>query len=610
MRRRIVPIVVAILAVVLAASPTLAGMEEEAERQLEFAREELADGRLERAIASAESALRLNPAAYEAFLIKGLAYEQLEQLDLARSLLVAYKEITKGLTPDPRVDEALARMEAAGRRAPRHRSVRPEVEVAEVGATGEVSDAVDVERFRERVEGALQAGECAVALATATELTSRAPTNPEGWRLFGDAARCGGGNRAAARGYRRYRELGGADPAVDLMLKGLLETLGTLDVRVQRRGGDPLPLVRLALPRGEVLSPSQSPGGTLRFSELPTQVVLALSVAGKGLDPLDLEVPPLGPGELRAVEVEPHFVGLGTVEVAGHDPALCTVALTTADGESEVGPGASERVTAGAVTARVSGTHGGVEVSLEVARDDTITFDPRPWVPASLTLVGLPTGSEVRVFVQGSGGASLERAVAVSPFGGTLQGDSGVLIAPPEQIDSLIGGSGGLFVSHPTLGEGAGSLVLAPGSVNGATFDWASMSGAAELGTRYRTWADQRTQLQLHARRRTAAPAAVAIGSAVASGVMVGLLLDADRRLGASAAGVTDAIEAGDGDALELHTAANRAAHQQRTSFAVGAGVAGGVAAAGFVITGVVGAKGRVELDRFGEWDPATPGGE
>lgn len=582
-------------------SSAYAGMEEEAGRQLGFARRELDAGEYKRAIASAESALRLNPAAYEAFLLKALAYEQLGELELAQSLLIAYQEITKGMTPDPRADEALARIrtsrssrargpagaQAAGTEAP---GDKPEPRAEDAGP-------VDVESYRERVKAAITAGRCAVAVATATELTMRAPADPDGWRLHGDAARCGGQTRAAALAYKRYQELGGDDPRVALMLRGLVETLGTLDVVVARQEGGPVPLVRLELPDGGgILSPEVQHGGALRFSYLPTGQPLRATVAGRGLDPMDVEVERLAPGEARTLEVSPHYVGLGTVRVATHDPALCRTTLITADGEAEVKPGGSERVTAGKFVAMVSGEHGEITVPLDVAPNAQLTFDPTLWLPASLTIVDLPAGAEVRVFVEGLDEARIERSAAAPPLGGRIDAGTGVRLADPLLVESLIGGAGGIFVSHPVLGDGAGSIVLEPGSVNATTFDWRALQGVAVVSDLYQGWSRRRSQLQKTVRGQAAAPAALAIGSAVASGVMLALALDAEQRL-------EDA-------ALARDVAGNAAASEQRTAFGVVAGVAGGVAVVGVAITGALGARGKRELAEFGEWDPLAALGE
>lgn len=576
-------------------STASAGMEEEASRQLGFARKELSEGEYARAIASAESALRLNPAAYEAFLLKALAYEQLGELELASSLLVAYREITKGMTQDPRADEALTRIREArssGSRPP----ARKRAEGTKPPADAPKRDTkVDVEGYRERVKAAISAGSCAVAVATATELTLRVPADPEGWKLSGDAARCDGQVRSAALAYRRYQELGGSDARVELMLRGLLESLGTLDVVVERTDGGPVPRVRLQLGEGELLSPEEQHGGVLRFTHLPTDRSLFLSVTGRGLDPLDVEISALSPGELRSLPVSPHYVGLGTVRLVDHDPSLCSTTLITADGETSVKPGSSQRLTAGAITALVAGEHGAVAVPLEAPSGGLVTFDPTPWIPASLTIVDLPAGAEVRVFVDGIGAARIEQNTTVPPLGGRIDGGTGVRLAEPMLVDSLIGGAGGVFVAHPLLGEGAGSVVLEPGSVNATTFQWRDMEGVANVSGLYQAWSLERDML-VKRRGQVAAPIALVIGSGIASGVLAALAFDADRRL--------------DESAQARDVALNQAALEQRTAFSVIAGIAGGVAVGGIAITGAVGAKARRDLAEFGEWDPLAAAGE
>jgi hypothetical protein len=119
-------------------------MELEAKRQLDFAREELAKQEWERALKSADSALKLNPSLYEAFVVKALCYEGLGDLRLAESLLLAYSDVTAGLQPSAEADEALARIrgvlaeeeKGGGRKAAK--AEKPEKETkAESGAGSE-----------------------------------------------------------------------------------------------------------------------------------------------------------------------------------------------------------------------------------------------------------------------------------------------------------------------------------------------------------------------------------------------------------------------------------------------------------------------------------------
>ena len=89
---------------------------EEAARQVEMAKADLAAGRYDLAIGACDSALRLDPGLREAFKVKGLALERLGRLDDARSMLLAYETLRAGLPPDPEVQSVLERIDAA--RAP------------------------------------------------------------------------------------------------------------------------------------------------------------------------------------------------------------------------------------------------------------------------------------------------------------------------------------------------------------------------------------------------------------------------------------------------------------------------------------------------------------
>ncbi len=102
-----------VIALLLCSSAALAQSrgEEEARRQLEFAKQEVVEGNYEKALTSADSALRLFPALYEAYVYKALAYEGLGKLKMAESFLLTYKELRPGGDQDPTADEALARIQ-------------------------------------------------------------------------------------------------------------------------------------------------------------------------------------------------------------------------------------------------------------------------------------------------------------------------------------------------------------------------------------------------------------------------------------------------------------------------------------------------------------------
>ena len=599
------------------------GLEDEARRQLAFAEDELAAGRFDRTIASAESALRLDPTLYQAFVVKALAYEGLDSLPLAESLLIAYQELTRGVEPDPRVAQGLARIQAArapapkagGRRAVTARASEPDGDlsgaVTIVDVASQAASNLDPEGYRKRVLAALDAGQCAAAKAAASEFALAQPKLADGYRFLGDAARCAGETREAVLAYRRFKDRGGAEASVDLMLKGLAANLGTLVVTVSMPGTDVLPLARLELPDA-MQAPAPRADGTLEFADLPTGAALTLAVFGKGLRPTRIEVAALSPGERAEVVVEAEYVGLARIRVADHEPAPWGTTLLTPDGEVQVEPGSETEVTAAEVVALVTGPHGAVEVPLEVAPGATIEFDPTPWVPTAITVVDVPAGSTLRLFVEGIDGANLEREVQVPASIGSLDGSTGVRIAPPQRVDSMVGGVGGLFVQHPVLGEGAATVVLEPGAANATTFAWRQMSGVPRLTAAYERWSTQHTQVK----RQTQSRAGVSIGIAVGAGVLSGILWGVAASAGAAADGsksaaLTAAATAPpDLAAIGTHRTDYDAAVARNRGAAIGGAIGAAFAGAGIALTVHFGTRGGKQLRELGPWDPAQTEGE
>lgn len=87
--------------------------EKEARRQLAFARDEVSQRNFEKALASADSALRLHPALYDAFVYKALAYEGLGDLQRAEGYLVTYSDLTVNEAQVPEASSALDRIRDA-----------------------------------------------------------------------------------------------------------------------------------------------------------------------------------------------------------------------------------------------------------------------------------------------------------------------------------------------------------------------------------------------------------------------------------------------------------------------------------------------------------------
>lgn len=604
-------------------SPTTAfaaGMEEEAGRQIDFAEDELRAGKFDAALKSAESALRLNPTLYDAFVLKALAYEGLGNPALAESLLVAYQELTKEIEDDPRVVPALERLRAArSEPARRGRTAPPQTtEVTDPESGGGKASPTEVEQdagaetvasldpapYRQRVEEALDAGQCAAARAAASEFVLAQPRLPDGYRFLGDAARCDGRTREAVVAYRRYKELGGAEASVDLMLRGLSASLASIVALVELPSNDVVTHAALTLPTELLLAPPRS-GGTFEFEDLPTGHGLVLRITGKGLRPTDVDISALAPGERREVPVAVEYIGLARVRVAEHDPSLCVTTLLTPDGDIAAASGSDSEVTAAEVVALVSGQYGEIEVALDVAPGAVVGFDPSPWVPTAITVVGVPSGSTLRVFVEGLEGALMEREIQV-PIGlGTLDSQSGVMIAPPQRLDSLIGGVGGVFVEHPGLGEGNAAVVLEPGAANATTFGWRDLPGVNSVELAYHEWLDRRAQVRKRADATTSIFAGLAIGSGIASGILWALAADAGTTAdGSKSLALTSAdADAPDIAEIEGYRLEYEAAAERRRGAITGGSITAGIAGAGLVLSITFGTKGRRDVADLGAWD-------
>lgn len=86
-------------------------LEDEAQRQVELAKEDFANGIFDRSISACNSALRLDPAQREAFKVKGFALEQVGREKEALAMLRAYQSLSTGIAAEPAVEKAIARLE-------------------------------------------------------------------------------------------------------------------------------------------------------------------------------------------------------------------------------------------------------------------------------------------------------------------------------------------------------------------------------------------------------------------------------------------------------------------------------------------------------------------
>lgn len=591
----------------LVASPqsAMAGaMDEQADRQIQFARQELESGDFDRAIKSAESALRLNPTLYEAIVIKALAFEGLGEDAKAAALLVAYLEFTKGLEPDPRAQVALDRLQSGGKKASKGKKDKKSGKT--MVAESEASEAVEeqypaIAEHEASVRALIAEVRCNDALTPAFDYVAGVPSEARGWALLGDVRRCLNQGRGAALAYRRAITLGSTDSALPQVLAGLESSLGVLEVQV-KAPTDSSPRIAVILSEQPV-APTSLRGGHATFELMPTSTELIVSVTGKGLAEETVVVEPLSMGERRRIVVEPEFRGVGVVRLGSWGKEITSVELLGADERVPGEPGQQHRIGAGAITVLITGENGSVEFPIEVTANGSVDLEPSQLVPTALTIRDLPTGSAVRVFVEHPTGQTVEVEHVVPRGEGSIDDETGIRLAPPQEIKGLVGGTAGVFVHHGALEEAAESLVLAPGRTNGMIFDWTEFPSLGDHLAQWTAFRAKSGRRKSVSRRAAAVPLAVLGGAGlVTAGVFAALSADSARSARALYGEYTDTVAAtGVGDANGFQRWKDQRAITQRD--AIISAIGGAVGVIGFGVAIPIGvSKGNVTS--YPGWEP------
>ncbi len=581
-----------------------AGGTDEAERQVGFARTELSQGAYDRALRSAESALRLDPTRYDAILLKARAYEGLGNLELAESLTLAYGEFVGGMDGRPEAQAVLDRIRdarSADEQRPRERSahLRRAIEPETVEVTAPAPP--EVGPYRDRVVSALAEGQCNAARSAATELTMTAPALADGWKLAGDAARCGRDLHRALQAYRRYEREGGDEPSTLALIERLAGKYGTLLVRVEAPAEARPIRARLSVEDRELIA-EPTAEGFLRLRDLPVGVPFGLTVSGRGLRPLEVRVEPVAAGEAREIGVAPDWLGLATVRVADFGEG-CRVQLLTEDSEVVAGAGTEHEISAASAWALVENEYGVQSVVLPVEPDAAIEFDPAPYLPARLAVVGVPAGSTVAVEVTADDGRVGGWTYVLPSDVGEIDLQTGVRLSPVRNFDSLPGGLGTLRVEHPGLGSDAIEVVLETGALNAVTFDWQALPGVTAVVERFASWRDTRARARRGGDRTAGLGISSGVFAAVGGGLLVGAMIaqgEADR----ARQQAIDASDPMDTSALVLAVAEHRAARGRSQALGVAGSIGLGVSAVGLTLTIVSGGVTKGRVDSVGPWEP------
>ncbi|MEE2830042.1 MAG: MopE-related protein, partial [Myxococcota bacterium] len=327
--------------------------------------------------------------------------------------------------------------------------------------TAAPAEAAPAQDHGQAVAALIAEGNCGEARELARAWTESTPGSAGAWRALGDAARCLGIRREAVLSYRRYSRLGGEDTGVEELAEGLASGLGVLFFDFGGEAFPARPAIEVTV-AGEDIKPI-STEEWMRFRDLPPGITVNVRVAGPGFQIHEAVLDGLVAGEIRDYRPPLVWVGAGLLQLASGAPEDLQVKVETSLGLLDVPRTNPIRVTAGEQAVQLSTPRGTSTVDIVVPRGDLLAFDPAPWLPTEVTVSGLPLDSRVRLFVQGAGDKSSTHELLLVWVSFSVEAGTGLWWVAPTRVGSLIGGAGGLFVSHPSLGSGAQDLVLTPG---------------------------------------------------------------------------------------------------------------------------------------------------
>ena len=208
------------------------------------------------------------------------------------------------------------------------------------------------------------------------------------------------------------------------------------------------------------------------------------------------------------------------------------------------------------------------------------------------------------MFVEGQGGATVERTAEVAAGSGKVDPASGVPFVGPLPIPSLVGGSVGVFVEHPVLGSAAWATVAAPGTVNALRLDWTTFDGSAAFSARYQSWLGEAKGAR-RARAGTAPGLVLVIGGGLAAGTLAVAGLLARERAAEQWTQYKGALSTGTVAEAQSVFQTWQATSARSQTLLVAGGVSGGVAGVGIVVTLASGGRAAKLAAGLEPWPPA-----
>jgi len=396
--------------------------------------------------------------------------------------------------------------------------------------TGESeSRTVSTDELRKQIESS----QCEAARRRIQEQLEKWPNSPDLWRLLGDAERCLGETRSAVLAYRRFEDLGSADPTLTLLLQSLRANLAVLDVELtvvtpeDESAAHTRPNVFLKH-LDELLVPTWTSPFVAHFEDLPPSVGLQLGSHGLGFVSSEQDVLALDPGTVTKVELTPQWVGVGELLLASAAAEGLVVTAALPWGETQLSAQTPVPVSAGIVVVECKTELGSTQIEIDVHSDERRLFSPAISLPASLKVTGLPAGASLRLYVEGPGAMAVTQEFTTSPDVGSIDPSTGVRMGPPQDFKSLPGGTGGLFVSHRILGTGVQEVVLAAGERNAVTFKWRELAGVKAVSKAHQDWLS-RDALRLKTAKRPLVAGIVAASTGIAAAIFGGAAAGANK---------------------------------------------------------------------------------
>jgi hypothetical protein len=450
----------------------------------------------------------------------------------------------------------------------------------------------------------ISASQCGKARELGLAWTESSPQNSAAWEGLGDANRCLGKTWEAVRAYRRYAALGGPDAAVARRADALAENLGRLEIKVERDAFPARPEIEVRV-GGQRVAPL-SEVEWYRFADLRPGELINIRIGGPGFELTDFVEDPLLSRESRVAEPDIVWVGTGRIELAPSSRGDLKVEVLGGFRRVELQYGEPRLVTTGVQRLLLTTSEGRREVDVVIPRAGLLHFDPAAHLPAEVLLSRLPAGSRVRLFVEGAADEPVMHELVLPDREGAVTVDetTGVWVAPAQRVGSLVGGRGGLFVSHPVLGSGSLDITLSPGESAAFVFDPETLEGTAAVKEAYRAWLDSKASFQRRVQDPRKFGIAMLIGGAATAGVLGALAAGLPASsLGEATLAAKDAASRADAGGIELAWADYERAVSLRRGLATASGVSAGVGLVSFSLGfGLAKSRGATLLPDWQPW--------